>query len=122
MIQAAATLRSALSGLALTIAKGGIRAYQLTLSPFVGHQCRFHPTCSNYALAALDGHGPVKGTWLALRRLSKCHPFHPGGFDPPPAVRTAQDSRHLSQRSDPLTSKQKPACRQSPSTGHEEAL
>lgn len=92
MMRTAATLRTALNTLALAIAKGCIRAYQLTLSPFIGHQCRFHPTCSNYALAALDSHGPLKGAWLALRRLSKCHPFHPGGFDPPPAPRIAEEA------------------------------
>ena len=85
-------LQLALRTLALAIGKGCIRAYQLTLSPFIGHQCRFHPSCSNYALAALDSQGPLKGAWLALRRLSKCHPFHPGGFDPPPAPRTAEDA------------------------------
>ena len=121
MIQTAATLRSALSALALTIAKCGIRAYQLTLSPFVGHQCRFHPTCSNYAIAALDGHGPVKGIWLALRRLSKCHPFHPGGFDPPPVVRTAQESLRLSQFANPFISNQKPDGQQTVSACREEA-
>ena len=63
---------------------GLVRLYQLTLSPFVGGQCRFHPTCSHYALRALASHGPFRGTWLAVKRLSKCHPFHPGGIDPPP--------------------------------------
>ena len=64
---------------------GIIRFYQLTLSPFIGGQCRFHPTCSNYALDALASQGPLRGSWLALKRLLKCHPFHPGGFDPPPS-------------------------------------
>ncbi len=63
---------------------GIVRLYQLTLSPFMGGQCRFYPSCSNYALDALESHGPLKGSWLALQRLLKCHPFHPGGFDPPP--------------------------------------
>ena len=70
--------------LAVAILFGLIRAYQLTLSPFIGGQCRFHPTCSNYALEVIDRHGPMTGSWLALRRLLKCHPFHPGGLDPPP--------------------------------------
>jgi len=121
MIQTAATLRSALSALALTIAKAGIRAYQLTLSPFVGHQCRFHPTCSHYALAALASPGPVQGTWLGLRRLSKCHPFHPGGFDPPPAARTAEQAPSLSECANTLISNKKPASCQIVSTCHEEA-
>ena len=63
-----------------------IRLYQLTLSPYVGRHCRFHPTCSNYAAEAISTFGAVRGTWLAICRLSRCHPFHQGGFDPvPPA-------------------------------------
>lgn len=92
MIRCFARLRIALRTLALATAKGCIRAYQLTLSPFIGHQCRFHPTCSNYALAALDSCGPLQGAWLILLRLAKCHPFHPGGFDPPPAPPTAEEA------------------------------
>ena len=63
---------------------GIVRFYQITLSPYLGGQCRFHPSCSNYALDALAHHGPLGGSWLALKRLLKCHPFHPGGFDPAP--------------------------------------
>ncbi len=74
----------------MIIAKGCIRAYQLTLSPFIGHQCRFYPSCSNYALAALDQHGLAKGLWLATRRLLRCHPFHPGGVDWPPEAGDAR--------------------------------
>ncbi|TNF89253.1 MAG: membrane protein insertion efficiency factor YidD [Gammaproteobacteria bacterium] len=62
-----------------------IRAYQITLSPFIGNQCRFHPSCSHYALEAIDAHGAAKGSWLALKRLARCHPFHPGGIEPVPA-------------------------------------
>ncbi|MBI1394428.1 MAG: membrane protein insertion efficiency factor YidD [Betaproteobacteria bacterium] len=61
-----------------------VRAYQFILSPFIGYGCRFHPTCSNYALEALERHGPVKGSWLAIRRILRCHPWHPGGHDPVP--------------------------------------
>jgi putative membrane protein insertion efficiency factor len=61
-----------------------IRLYQVTLSPFIGRSCRFYPTCSNYALEAIHTHGTLRGGWLALRRLAKCHPLHPGGYDPPP--------------------------------------
>lgn len=61
-----------------------IRGYQWTLSPFIGNQCRFHPTCSNYALDAVARHGALRGSWLAVRRLLRCHPFHAGGFDPVP--------------------------------------
>ena len=67
-------------------ARGLIRAYQLTLSPFIGNQCRFHPSCSNYALQAVDAHGAIKGSWLALKRLGRCHPFNAGGFDPVPGA------------------------------------
>jgi len=63
-----------------------IRLYQWTLSPWLGGACRFYPSCSNYALEAIELHGAAKGSWLTLKRLSKCHPFHPGGFDPPPCA------------------------------------
>lgn len=63
-----------------------IRAYQLLLSPFAGGACRFSPSCSQYALDAVATHGLVRGMWLAVRRVSRCHPFGSAGFDPvPPA-------------------------------------
>lgn len=58
-----------------------IKAYRLIFSPWVGHNCRFHPTCSAYALEALQKHGGVKGTWLILRRISRCHPWGRSGVD-----------------------------------------
>lgn len=61
-----------------------IRLYQLALSPFVGNQCRFSPTCSHYAHEAITQHGAIKGAWLAVRRIGRCHPWHPGGHDPVP--------------------------------------
>lgn len=61
-----------------------IRLYQLTLSPLLGPVCRFEPSCSRYAMACLRDHGLLRGSWLSVVRLGKCHPFHPGGFDPPP--------------------------------------
>jgi putative membrane protein insertion efficiency factor len=61
-----------------------IRAYQLVLSPLLGPVCRFEPSCSRYAAACIDGHGALHGSWLAIRRVCRCHPFHPGGYDPPP--------------------------------------
>src|SRR5690348_15877167 len=68
-----------------------IRLYQLTLSRLLlaafGPVCRFEPSCSRYAVACLEGHGAVRGTLLSVRRLCKCHPFHPGGYDPPPPPR-----------------------------------
>lgn len=64
-----------------------IRLYRLTLSPLLPRACRFYPSCSAYALAALSAHGPVRGLYLTARRLLRCHPFHPGGFDPVPPAR-----------------------------------
>ena len=66
---------------------GVIRAYQLALSPLLGQRCRFYPSCSQYALQAVMRFGVLKGGWLALRRLARCHPWHAGGYDPvPPAA------------------------------------
>ena len=62
-----------------------IRLYRWTLSPLLGPRCRFHPTCSQYAIAALARYGVTTGGWLALKRIARCHPFHPGGYDPVPA-------------------------------------
>lgn len=68
------------------LALGVIRFYQRCVSPFTPPACRFWPTCSNYAAVAVQRHGFWRGSWLAVRRLLKCHPFHPGGYDPvPPA-------------------------------------
>lgn len=64
-----------------------IDAYRLLLSPFFGTQCRFYPTCSAYAREAIDTHGAIKGTWLTIRRLGKCHPWHEGGIDNVPPAR-----------------------------------
>ena len=61
-----------------------IRAYQLILSPWLGPRCRFYPSCSCYAHTAIQEHGAMRGAWLALRRLLRCHPFHEGGYDPVP--------------------------------------
>jgi putative membrane protein insertion efficiency factor len=76
------------------IAVGLIRGYQWTLSPFIGNQCRFHPSCSSYALEAIKIHGVVSGIGLAVRRLGKCHPFNPGGFDPVPTLQEIHEERH----------------------------
>lgn len=61
-----------------------IRGYQYAISPLLPQSCRFHPTCSAYALEAVRRYGALKGLWLAARRLAKCHPWHPGGIDPVP--------------------------------------
>jgi putative membrane protein insertion efficiency factor len=63
---------------------GLIRLYQLTLSPWLGRQCRYEPTCSKYAAEAIERHGVRRGTWLAARRLGRCHPWSGSGYDPVP--------------------------------------
>ncbi len=68
-----------------------VRGYRTVLSPLLPPRCRFAPTCSQYALEALEVHGAGRGSWLALRRLARCHPFHPGGHDPVPPRRHAAD-------------------------------
>jgi putative membrane protein insertion efficiency factor len=66
---------------------GLIRFYQLAISPWLGRGCRFEPSCSRYAAACIAGHGAAHGSLLSVKRLCKCHPFHPGGYDPPPPPR-----------------------------------
>ena len=61
-----------------------IRGYQLLLSPLLGNHCRFYPSCSQYAREAIERHGALCGGWLAIRRVLRCHPWHPGGVDPVP--------------------------------------
>lgn len=63
-----------------------VRGYRLLASPWVGHGCRFQPTCSAYALDALSRHGAVRGTWLAARRIGRCHPWGGSGYDPVPGT------------------------------------
>ncbi len=67
-----------------TVLRGLIRFYQLALSPYMQHSCRYRPTCSQYSIEAIQRYGPLKGTYLALRRIIRCHPFSKGGFDPLP--------------------------------------
>jgi hypothetical protein len=59
-----------------------IRAYQMAISPFLPPSCRFYPTCSQYGREALEKYGAIRGSWLSVKRIAKCHPFHPGGLDP----------------------------------------
>jgi putative membrane protein insertion efficiency factor len=65
---------------ALTL--GSLRIYKRWISPLLPSACRFYPTCSEYMMQAVETHGVVRGVWMGLRRLAKCHPFHEGGFDP----------------------------------------
>jgi uncharacterized protein len=73
-----------------------IRLYQLTLSPLLGKSCRFEPSCSRYTAACIQLHGPGRGVWLGLRRLARCHPFHAGGYDPPPLLRSRAEEPRAS--------------------------
>jgi hypothetical protein len=61
-----------------------VRAYRYLISPLIGPTCRFYPSCSCYAEEALERHGVIRGTWLTTRRILRCHPWHPGGYDPVP--------------------------------------
>ena len=74
-----------------------IKAYQYLISPMLGPHCRFHPTCSCYAQTALEQHGLLRGSWLAIRRIGRCHPWHPGGVDPVP-----EKSTELTAKSDTI--------------------
>lgn len=65
---------------------GLLRLYRLLLSPLLGNVCRFEPSCSRYATACIERFGAGRGSWLAAKRLCRCHPFHPGGYDPPPPI------------------------------------
>ncbi|MCB1897912.1 membrane protein insertion efficiency factor YidD [Cognatazoarcus halotolerans] len=67
-----------------TILLALLRFYQYAISPMLGRNCRYHPTCSAYAVEAVERHGALKGGWLALKRVGRCHPFKPGGYDPVP--------------------------------------
>jgi putative membrane protein insertion efficiency factor len=61
-----------------------LRAYQYAIRPLLGANCRFYPSCSEYAREAIERHGAGRGSWLSARRLARCHPYHPGGYDPVP--------------------------------------
>jgi hypothetical protein len=94
-----------------------IRAYQLVISPLLGPRCRFYPSCSQYGIEAIQLHGPLKGGWLTLKRIGKCHPLHPGGIDlvPPRGNGTAQRAMDTGAESSRHTSS-------SPATGPSTSL
>ncbi len=61
-----------------------LRTYQYAISPFLGRRCRYYPSCSEYAVEAVQKYGALKGGWLGVKRVCRCHPWHPGGYDPVP--------------------------------------
>ncbi len=78
-----------------------LKAYRLLISPLYGQVCRYHPSCSAYALEAVTQHGSIRGSWLAVRRLARCHPWAAGGYDPVPKI--AEPPRPQSSRTIPTT-------------------
>lgn len=83
------SLSRLLSSLVSKVLIGLIRAYQIALSPLLGSNCRYHPTCSAYAINALESHGPFFGSILAVKRICRCHPWADGGYDPAPEKHNA---------------------------------
>ena len=75
-----------------TILIGLIKVYRLFISPLFPPCCRFRPTCSKYALEAINRFGVLKGSWLSVKRISRCHPFHPGGYDPVPTLEEGKNT------------------------------
>ena len=83
-----------------------VTAYRRFLSPLLGPRCRFAPSCSAYAVEALRAHGALRGSWLTVRRLARCHPFHPGGHDPVPPARSTSET----MASRPVSRSGAPSC------------
>jgi len=77
-----------------TLLLATIKAYRYLLSPWLGSHCRFYPSCSAYALQAIEVHGTARGAWLAARRIGRCHPWHPGGWDPVPEPGERAERQH----------------------------
>lgn len=85
---------------------GFLKLYRLVISPLYGQVCRFHPSCSAYALEAVERHGAVRGSWLAVRRLARCHPWNPGGYDPVPPPVPRGGALDTDQRGEPVSANQ----------------
>ena len=85
-----------------------LRGYQLLVSPLLGPRCRFYPSCSSYAIGAITTHGPWRGTYLAARRLLRCHPWNPGGPDPVPPVRRRGAPRRTVEAAGPAGTPSQP--------------
>lgn len=69
-----------------------LRAYRYVLSPLLGDRCRFHPSCSTYTQEAVERFGVLRGGWMGIKRIGRCHPFHPGGLDPVPGSKEPQET------------------------------
>lgn len=91
---ALSTLTRQLRRLPVTLLRGGVLFYRYFVSPLLGTNCRFLPSCSDYAQEALARHGALKGSWLTVRRLARCHPFGGSGLDPVPEPRSHAPHRH----------------------------
>lgn len=87
-------------GLPALLLRGLFRLWQLLVSPTYGDVCRFYPSCSAYGIEAVRTHGALKGGWLALRRIGRCHPWNPGGVDPVPPAGGRRGAAHLCASSD----------------------
>lgn len=83
---------SLLNKILTTLLIGLVRIYQLFISPVMGSNCRFYPTCSSYMIQAIQTHGAIKGLWLGIRRVLRCHPYSDGGVDPVPEPKCCQSS------------------------------
>lgn len=76
---------------------GIVRLYQLILSPYLPDSCRYHPTCSQYGIEALSRHGAIKGIWLTIKRIARCHPWGGGGYDPVPEPKQNLNNKHTAE-------------------------